>query len=116
MAYKLIFRFDRSRYQDTLIEPNQQISNELTAIFNELRIECSRFYKPSRDSIKTLLPTEKQVNKVLTESRHFNAAGFEPTLTMALKAARTVYCYGFDPALVNTYTTQDIKDHLTQAN
>ena len=35
---------------------------------------------------------------------------------MALKAARTVYCYGFDPALVDTYTTQDIKDHLTQAN
>ena len=34
---------------------------------------------------------------------------------MALKAARTVYCYNLDNTLLNTYTQQDIKENLIQA-
>ena len=40
-------------------------------------------------------------------------AGFDPRLSMSLKAARKVYCYGFDPALLTTYTTShDIEEQL----
>ena len=117
MAYKLIFRFDRNRYTG-LPSPNerkQQIFNDLMKKTNDLRIDCARYYKPSRDSLKVLFPSEKELNKALKKTNSFNAAGFEPRLTMPLKAARTVYCHGFDPALLLAYTEQEIKENLIQA-
>ena len=42
----------------------------------------------------------------------FKEAGFEPRLSMKLKAARTVYCHGFDPALLGTYSHTDIENTL----
>ena len=114
----MIFKFDRNRYtnSNTPKERNQTIINELFQITNDLNIECTRLYTPSRDSLKALFPTEKEINKVLKKTQNFIAAGFEPRLSMSLKAARTVFCYGFDPALLNTYTTpQDIEEQLTQA-
>ena len=82
---------------------------------NDLRIECTRYYTPSRDSLKVLFPSEKELNKAINKTNSFFAAGFEPRLTMPLKAARTVYCHGFDPALLLTYTEQEIKENLIQA-
>ena len=117
MAYKLIFRFDRNRYTG-LPSPNerkQQIFNDIMKETNDLRIECTRYYTPSRDSLKVLFPSEKGLNKALKKTNSFIAAGFEPRITMPLKAARTVYCHGFDPALLLAYTEQEIKENLIQA-
>ena len=70
------------------------------------------FTHPVEIVIKPFFPIEKVINKVLKKTQNFIAAGFEPRLSMSLKAARTVFCYGFDPALLNTYTTpQDIENN-----
>ena len=117
MAYKLIFKFDRNSYTGSPSpnERKQQIFNDIMKKTNDLKIECTRYYTPSRDSLKVLFHSEKELNKVLKKKNNFIAAGFEPRLTMPLKAARTVFCYGFDPALLATYSASDIKEQLRQA-
>ena len=115
MSYKLTFRYTRNRYNGTLEEINQQIFNELKAKLNTYNIQSTRFYNPSRVSIKVLFPTEKQVNEALDKTEGFKASGFEPKLPMALKAARTVYCSNFDLALFDAYTHTAIKEHLIHA-
>ena len=94
---------------------NRKINQELVNVTNTHSIELLRIYQPSRDSIKAMFPDEKNLNKALNKSTVLKAAGFEPRLSMALKAARTVYCYNLDDTLLNTYTQQDIKELLTQA-
>ena len=81
MAYKMTFKFDRNRYSnaDTLKERNQTIINELYQTTYDLNIQCTRLYTPSRDSLKALFPTEKQLNKILENSQKFIQAGFDPT-------------------------------------
>ena len=68
MSYKLTFRYTRNRYNGTLEEINQQIFNELKAKLNTYNIHSTRFYNPSRVSIKVLFPTEKQVNEALDKT------------------------------------------------
>lgn len=114
MAMKVSFRFNRTHFRGTHEEIIQSITNAVTAKLNELRIEHSRAYTPSRDSIKILFPTEEQINKVLDNTEVLKAAGFEPRSSMALKASRTIFCFGFDLAILATYTAQNIKDHLTE--
>ena len=115
MAYKLSFKFDRNKYTGNVESANKKINQQLINVTNAQGIELLRVFQPSRDSIKALFPDEKNLNKTLKKSTVLKAAGFEPRLSMALKAARTVYCYNLDDTLLNTYTQQDIKEHLTQA-
>ena len=115
MAFKLSFKINRNKYTGNVESDNKKINQDLVNVTNTQRIELLRIYQPSRDSIKALFPDEKNLNKALIKSTALKAAGFEPRLSMALKAARTVYCYNLDDTLLNTYTQQDIKDHLIQA-
>ena len=115
MAYKLSFKINRSRYTGNVEDINRKINQELIAATNAQRIETLRIFQPSRDSIKALFPDEKNLNKALRKSAELSAAGFEPRMSMALKAARTVYCYNLDDTLLNTYTQLDIKESLKQA-
>ena len=62
-----------------------------------------------------LLPSEKIVNEIFKHEEYFSNIGFEPTLTMALKTARTVFCYGFDSDLLSTHGCEAIKQHLIDA-
>ena len=115
MAYKLSFKINRTRYTGNAEDINRQINQELVSVANSQRIELLHIYQPSRDSIKVIFPDEKNVNKAMTKSAALKSAGFEPRLSMALKAARTVYCFNLDDTLLNTYTQQDIKESLQQA-
>ena len=115
MAYKLSFKINRARYTGNAEDINRQINQELVRVRNIQHIELLRIYQPSRDSIKVLFPDEKNTNKAITKSAALKSAGFEPRLSMALKAARTVYCFNLDDALLSTYTQHDIKESLKQA-
>ena len=115
MAYKLSFKIDRNKYTGNVEAVNRKINQDLVNVTNAQRIELLRIYQPSRDSIKALFPDEKNLNKALNKSTILKAAGFEPRLSMALKASRTVYCYNLDDTLLNTYTQHDIKENLIQA-
>ena len=115
MAYKLSFKIDRNKYTGNVEAVNKKINQDLVNVTNTHRIELLRIYLPSRDSVKALFPDEKNLNKALNKSTVLKSAGFEPRLSMALKAARTVYCYNLDNTLLNTYTQQDIKENLIQA-
>ena len=90
MAYKLSFKFDRNKYTGDIESVNRKINRELNSVTNTNGIELLRIFQPSRDSIKALFPDEKNLNKALKKSTVLKAAGFEPRLSMALKAARTV--------------------------
>ena len=114
MAYKISFKFDRSIYNGTEEQADEQIKNKIQKKLNELKLNYSRQYKPSRDSITILFPSEDMLNKVLDKFDLFKAVGFEPKIMMALKAARTVYCHSFDPTLLLTYTHNKIKELLIQ--
>ena len=117
MAPKIEVRIkiERNKYTGDVETVNRKINQDLVNVTNAQRIELLRIYQPSRDSIKALFPDEKNLNKALNKSTVMKAAGFEPRISMALKAARTVYCYNLDDALLNTYTQQDIKENLIQA-
>ena len=104
MAYKLSFKIERNKYTGDVETVNRKINQDLVNVTNAQRIELLRIYQPSRDSIKALFPDEKNLNKALNKSTVMKAAGFEPRISMALKAARTVYCYNLDNTLPNTYT------------
>ena len=47
---------------------------------------------------------------------HFNSNGFQPNLSMQLKTARTVFCYGFDSGLLGACDTETIKQALIAAS
>ena len=114
MALKVSFKFDKTKFRGTHEEINQAITNAITAKLNELRIEHSRAYTPSRVSIKILFPTEDQINKVLDSTEALKTAGFEPRSSMALKSSRTIFCFGFDLAILTAYTAQNLTDHLIE--
>ena len=117
MAFKLSFKIlNRNRYNGTSEEINRLITNNLTTALNQHNIEVSRFYNPSRDSVKVLFTTEKALNKAMKKSELLRGAGFEPRMSIALKSSRTVYCHSFDTTLLTTYTENDIIERLREAD
>ena len=112
MAHKVSFKYQRQNYHGTVQELNTQVTNEIKLKLNQHSIHTIKVYDPSRDSIKVLFPTENDVNKVLANAADFKAAGFDPRISMKLKADRTVYCHGFDPILLSTYEPEHIKETL----
>ena len=74
----------------TLNDRNDAIKANFTAKLTEYRIETSRFFTPSNDSIKVLYNSEEEINKTLDRFNDFQAARFKPRTSMELKAARTV--------------------------
>ena len=105
MSLKLSFIVDRSKHSGTLEEIKTSISNGITTKLNALSIQTSRFYPPTHNSIKVLFPNETHLNKALDKYEALKNAGYEPRVPIALKATRTIFCYGFDPALLTTYSS-----------
>merc|ERR1711895_74477 len=74
-------------------------------------------YEPVRNSIKVIFPTEKEIEKVTKNNDCYKNEGFNPTISLALKANRTVFCTNLDPALLQTYTDkEEIKNILQEQN
>ena len=112
MAFKISFRFNRDNYNtDAILNENESINQLIFSLLDEKGIKSSRIYRPSRNSIKIMFPTDEEVNKVMKNSKHFTESGLHPRLSMGLKASRTIFCMGFDNALFR-YTSKDMQDHL----
>ena len=101
-APKLSFKVDRTRHRGNQEEISRSIINGIMTKLNDLSIEISNIYNPSYNRIKVLFPNETQVNKTLNKYTELKNVGYEPRIPIPLKAARTVYCYGFDPTLLVT--------------
>ena len=117
MSVKLNFKIIRRKYNHTTGgNINVLIRNELEKCFTEKGISYSRIYAPSFKYIKVMLASESIVEKVFSNCEHFTDKGFEPNLTMQLRTARTVFCYGFDTSLLEVCDCEAIKTELTQAS
>ena len=113
MAYKLNFRFEREDHTiEGTVENNNTIRTLLDRKLDEKNIKTHRIYTPSRNSIKALFTSDEEVNKVLQDTMHFISVGLHPKISMTLKASRTIFCSGFDHALLTVYTKEFIQGHL----
>ena len=113
MSVKLNFKLDHGKLNHNHgSNVNQHIKNELEKCFSTKGIQVARVYFPSHKYVKVLLSSEKLVDDVFKHEIFFVSSGFQPSLTMALKTARTVFCYGFDPVLLSTYDNEAIKQNL----
>ena len=112
MAFKISFRFNRDNYNtDHMQNENDRIKQLTFRLLDEKNIVSSRIYRPSRNSVKVMFPTDDNVNKVMKNANYFIESGLHPRLTMGLKASRTIFCTGFDNALFR-YTSREMQDHL----
>ena len=85
---------------------------ELQELLEDRQISTIRIYAPSRNSIKVLFHSENELNKVFIFKEYFEQKGFHPKLSQALKASRTIFCSGFDPVLLQTYSKEYIEEYL----
>ena len=112
-AKKLAFRFQRNSYSDeTWITTNTQVKLEIQQLFGRQEIKKLRIYSPSRNSIKVIFPTDTELNKVFEHKNEFSLAGYTPTLSMSLKAERTVFCSGLVSSLFTTHSKEQMKSEL----
>ena len=117
MSVKLNFKLDRRKLAHTGGgNINVSIKTELEKCFTEKGLTFSRIYVPSHKFIKVLLASEDLVERVFSNCEHFKSKGFDPCLTMQLRTARTVFCYGFDTSLLDACDSETIKTELIQAN
>ena len=97
MAFKISFRFNRDNYNtDHMQNENERIKQLTFRLLDEKNIVSSRIYRPSRNSVKVMFPTDDSVNKVMKNANYFIASGLHPRITMGLKASRTIFCTDFD--------------------
>ena len=110
---KITFRFDRASYLEKDISVvNYHVTTALQTKLAEHNIFTNRIYSPSRNSIKALFQSERQVIKVLSSRSSFESVGLSPKLSMSDKARRTIFCSGYDSTLTHTYNKEDIKQFL----
>jgi len=116
MSYRIAFRFERDNYSaEVRKDSDRLIRQTLHEKLDRKGIQSSRIYTPSRNTIKVIFQSEKELNKVLDNEDHFKAAFLYPKISISLKASRTVFCGGFDTALLANNTKENIKD-LLEAN
>ena len=113
--YKIAFRFDREDYSREDREYNDQIRLYLQDLFDTQCITADRIYTPSRNSIKAIFVKEEELNKVIINKQYFEGEGYYPRLSMATKASRTIFCSGFDTALLRTYDKETLKELLVNS-
>ena len=110
---KLSFRFKRQNYSEEVrTADNDRLKQKLTNHLQSLEISIAHLHIPSRNLIKALFNNEEELNKVLYHKASFVSIGFLPVLSRPLKTKRTVYCSGFDPSLLQTYSKHDIQEFL----
>ena len=115
MALKLIFRYNRANYdRGTEYEKDNKIKQNLKNVLDSMGITSSHMYTPSRQSVKVIFPTEADIDKVMEKEEEIKAEGFEPRMSLSLKACRTIFCTNFDPTLLTTYSKENIMEILKQ--
>ena len=103
MRLKISFRFYRDNYNTDVVQnENESIRQLIFRLLDDKGIASSRIYRPSRNSIKIIFPTDEEVNKVMKNANYFIESGFHPRLSMGLKVSRTIFCIGFDNAFFDT--------------
>ena len=112
-GFKLAFKIHRYPYDSTdgMLD-REPLRLELQDLLDEKHIPKLRIYAPTRNSIKVLFYNEDDLNKVLICKDFFEDKGFYPKLPISLKASRTIFCSGFDPVLLQTYSKEHIVDYL----
>ena len=109
MAYRIIFRFERSDYSEAArADIDREVKVALQQKLDQKSIKASRIFPPGRNSIKVLFLSETELNKVLDNEGHFSAAHLKPRISISLKASRTVFCGGFDPILLENNSKENI--------
>ena len=88
------------------------IKQKLNRLLDSMGIVASHMYKPARNSVKVIFPTEKEIDKVIENEEVFKAENFEPKMSLSLKASRTVFVTNFDHALLQTYSKENIMEIL----
>ena len=117
MAYRLVFRFERGDYSEAVrADTDREIKTILQQKFDQKRIKVSRIYAPSRNSIKVIFLSEDELNKVMDNEEHFIVENLYPKISITLKASRTVFCGGFDTALLENNSKEDIQMILETNN
>lgn len=112
-SFKLTFRFERqNQNRDARLVDDNQYKLKLHTLLDGLSITRTRMYTPSLHSIKVLFPTEAELNKVLDNKAFFEQNSFQPHISMAIKASRTIFCSNLDAGLVQTFSPNDMKEHL----
>ena len=70
--FKVAFRFERDEYtDDRILETNEKIKVGIQTKLAQKEIRTIRIYAPSRNSIKALFPSEKELNKVFINHSFF---------------------------------------------
>ena len=109
MTFKLTFRFERADYSESArADIDREVKVMVQKKLDEKSIKASRIFPPGRNSVKVMFLSEKELNKVLDNEGHFTAADLYPKLSITLKASRTVFCGGFDPALLVSNSQENI--------
>ena len=117
MAFKIIFRFERVDYSETArADIDRGIKVAVQKKLDEKNIKSSRIFPPGRNSVKVIFLSETELNKVLDNEGHFTAANLYPKLSITFKANRTVFCGGFDPALMENCSQENIQAILETNN
>ena len=117
MAFRLAFRFERNDYSESArANIDREIKVTVQQKLDQKGIKASRIYEPGRNSIKVIFLSEVELNKVLDNEEHFTRANLYPKLSITLKASRTVFCGGFDPALLENSSKEDIQTILETNN
>ena len=116
MAAKLSIKIDPEIYPSvdyrSNVDRTTTIKTNLTTIFDNISVQTARFFQPSRETIKVSIANEKDIEKVFSNITKFTEKGFEPRLTMALRASFTIFITGYDISLTQTYNADDIKKEL----
>ena len=90
MAHKMAFRFNRTSYApETMREHNPTIRTRLQGVMDAKSIVFNHMFPPARNSIKAILPNEKEVDKIMANYDYFKSENIEPKISLALKAKRT---------------------------
>ena len=63
-----------------------------------------------------MLSSENIVENIFSHNDYFISKGFQPNLTIQLRTARTVFCYGFDDSLLRACDSETIKQSLIDAS
>ena len=113
MAYKLNFKFVRNNYNlEFRAGGDERVKTTLQTLLARKNISTSRLYNPTRNSLKVIFPSEVELNKVLENKEMFLSENLTPQLSLSVKATRTIFCAGFDRAILQTYSREDIKTIL----
>ena len=117
MAAKLSIKIDTTVYRNGDYRRNEDrnalIKSKLGSIFDSIHVPVDRYFVPTYESIKVIIRNEADIDKVFTNVNKYTDNGFEPRLSMALRASLTVFISGYDVSLTQMHDANHIKQLLT---